>query len=259
MRRSADLRLIVLAAALALALVLGAVAVVSSGSGDDEQEAASPAAGPAAVTDPDDLQGQLLVSRQLAGLRQERTILGDPDAPVTVTELGDPQCAGCAVFAQSTLDQVLLPAVRDGEVKLDFRHWTIVAPDSARAARGALAASVQGRHWSFLQLYYRNQPADGAAVEQPFLEAVAAVALPCVAAAPPPAGVPDLDAWRASLGDPRWAQHLQESATLAQEEDFEGVPSFLVEGPGNSERFERPPTDAELGEALEAARPQSDG
>jgi 2-hydroxychromene-2-carboxylate isomerase len=152
------------------------------------------------------------------------------------------------VFAQSTLDQVLLPAVRDGEVKVEFRHWTIVAPDSARAARGALAASVQGRHWSFLQLYYRNQPADGAAVEQPFLEAVATAA-----------GVPDLDAWRASLGDPRWAQHLQESATLAQEEDFEGVPSFLVEGPGNSERFERPPTDAELGEALEAARPQSDG
>lgn len=248
MRRSADLRLIVLAAALALALVLGAVAVVSSGSGDDEQEAASPAAGPAAITDPDDLQGQLLVSRQLAGLPQERTTLGDPDAPVTVTELGDPQCAGCAVFAQSTLDQVLLPAVRDGEVKVEFRHWTIVAPDSARAARGALAASVQGRHWSFLQLYYRNQPADGAAVEQPFLEAVATAA-----------GVPDLDAWRASLGDPRWAQHLQESATLAQEEDFEGVPSFLVEGPGGSERFERPPTDAELGEALEAARPQSDG
>jgi hypothetical protein len=67
MRRSADLRLIVLAAALALALVLGAVAVVSSGSGDEEQEAGSPAAGPAAITHPDDLQGQLLVSRQAAG------------------------------------------------------------------------------------------------------------------------------------------------------------------------------------------------
>lgn len=167
MRRSADLRLIALAAAVALALVLGAAAIVSSGSDGDEQQASTPPAGPAAITDPDDLQGQLLVSRQLAGLRQEGTTLGDPDAPVTVTELGDPQCAGCAVFAQSTLDQVLLPAVRDGEVKVEFRHWTIVAPDSARAARGALAASAQGRHWSFLQLYYRNQPADGAAVDSP--------------------------------------------------------------------------------------------
>jgi len=168
---------------------------------------------------------------------------------VTVTELGDPQCAGCAVFAQSTLDQVLLPAVRDGEVKVEFRHWTIVAPDSARAARGALAASAQGRHWSFLQLYYRNQPADGAAVEQPFLEAVATAA-----------GVPDLDAWRESLGDPRWAQHPQESATLAQEESFEGVPSFLVEGPRGGERFARPPGGEKLLEAVdEAARPDADG
>lgn len=248
MPRAADLRLIVLAVAVALGLVLGAVAIVSSGSDGEDQQAASPA-GPAAVTDPDDLVGRLSVSRQLAGLRQDGVVLGDPDAPVTVTELGDPQCTGCVVFAQTTFDRVLLPFVRDGEVKVEFRHWTIVSPGSARAARGALAASAQGRHWSFLQLYYLNQPAEGTTIERPFLEAVATAA-----------GVPDIEAWRESLGDPRWAQHLERSASIAREEDFEGVPSFLVEGPGGDERFARPPGAEEWRSAIQrAARPRSDG
>ncbi len=46
------------------------------------------------------------------GIPERNGVLGDPDAPVTVTEFVDLQCPVCATASESTL-----PAIVDGYVR----------------------------------------------------------------------------------------------------------------------------------------------
>ena len=71
-------------------------------------------------------------------------MLGDPDAPVTVTEYLDLQCPACAAAARETLPALVRDHVRTGEVKLDARTLHFLGPDSERAARFAAGAARAG-------------------------------------------------------------------------------------------------------------------
>jgi len=127
-------------AAAAAVLVAGAIAV-SSGGG------AKPA--PPANT-----------SSLLAGIPEHRGVLGDPNAPVTVTEYVDLQCPICARAAQSTVPALIRDDVRAGKVKLAVRTLHFLGPDSVRAARVAAGAEHQGRLWPFLEAFYARQGAE---------------------------------------------------------------------------------------------------
>ncbi len=92
----------------------------------------------------------------------------------TVVEFGDLQCPVCKDYSEQILPEVIEGPVRSGDAKLEFRNWTIIGPDSEDAAKAALAASEQGRYWSFITLFYRNQGAENSGyVSDSFLEAVA--------------------------------------------------------------------------------------
>src|SRR5215216_6329703 len=88
-------------AAAAAVLVAGAIAVSSNGG-------AKPA--PPATN-----------SSLLAGITENHGVLGDPKAPVTVTEYVDLQCPICARAAASTLPALIRDEVRAGKVKLAVR------------------------------------------------------------------------------------------------------------------------------------------
>ena len=124
-------------AAAAAVLVAGAIAVSSSGG-------ARPA--PPATN-----------SSLLAGIPENHGVLGDPKAPVTVTEYVDLQCPVCARAAESTLPALIRDEVRAGKVKLDVRTLSFLGPDSVRAARVAAGAERQGRLWAFLEAFYARQ------------------------------------------------------------------------------------------------------
>jgi protein-disulfide isomerase len=128
-----------LGAVAAAAAVLVAVAIaVSSGGGD---RPAPPAT----------------ASSLLDGLPERNGVLGDPDAPVTVTEYVDLQCPVCARAAESTLPAVIAEQVRAGRAKLDVRTLHFLGPDSVRAARVAAGAERQNRLWAFLEAFYARQ------------------------------------------------------------------------------------------------------
>ncbi len=77
--------------------------------------------------------------------------------------------------------------VKQGEVKIDFRNFTIIGEESVAAGAAALAAGAQGRGWSFVELFYRNQGEEnsGYADDDDFLKAIAKAA-----------GVRDLAKWQ---------------------------------------------------------------
>jgi protein-disulfide isomerase len=96
-------------------------------------------------------------SSLLAGIPENHGVLGDPKAPLTVTEYVDLQCPICARAAQSTLPALIRDEVRAGKVKLHVRTLHFLGLDSERAARVAAGAERQNRLWAFLEAFYARQ------------------------------------------------------------------------------------------------------
>jgi protein-disulfide isomerase len=137
--RARRARVFRLLAATAVAAALVAVAAVASSSGGE------PASAPVERSD------------LFRGIPERDGVLGDPGAPLTVTEYVDLQCPVCASAARATLPALVRDYVRTGKVKLDVRTLHFIGPDSERAARVAGGAAQQGRLWPFLHAFYAAQ------------------------------------------------------------------------------------------------------
>lgn len=190
------------------------------------------------------LEGASEISQQLRGIPQEGMVLGDPEAPVELVEFGDLQCPVCAGYAEEILPPIVENQVRRGEVKIDFRNFTIIGPQSVDAGAAALAAGDQGRGWNFVELFYRNQGGENSGfADDAFLEAVAEGA-----------GVKDLD----KFNEDRVLRRTEVEATSAEAEQLglQGTPTFAVNGPNTDglEVIGTPGSRGALEEAIEEAR-----
>jgi protein-disulfide isomerase len=190
-------------------------------------------------------EGASEVEKELQGIPQQGTVLGDPKAEVTVTEFGDLQCPACKEFSDQTVSGLVSGPVGDGDVKLDFRQFVIIGPESSDAAKAALAAAEQDRYWNFIELFYRNQGFENSGyVTDDFLESVAEGA-----------GVPDIPKWNEDREDPKLDDELSKVQTEAQTLGFSSTPSFLVEGPGGKKNtFSGVLTLPELEQAIESVQ-----
>jgi protein-disulfide isomerase len=209
-------------AAAAVVLVTAAIAVSSSGG----EKPAPPAT----------------VSTQLAGIPESHGVLGDPDAPVTVTEYLDLQCPVCAEAAQSTLP-ALIEEVRAGNIKLDVRTMHFLGEDSVRAARVAAGAERQGRLWAFLEAFYARQGTENSGyVTDDFLREVSEAA--------------GVDASKAfAQEDTTFATGRLERANAdAARMNVQGTPTLTVKSEGGAERtMKASPLDAQAVQAELAA------
>ncbi len=82
--------------------------------------------------------------------------LGDPAAPITLVEFGDYQCFFCNKFFHTTEPDILSNYVETGKVKIIFKDFTIIGPDSATAAHAAHCADDQGKFWEYHDILYNN-------------------------------------------------------------------------------------------------------
>jgi len=82
--------------------------------------------------------------------------LGDKNAPITLVEFGDYQCFFCNKFFHDTENGILENYVKTGKVKIIFKDYTIIGPDSITAALGANCAGDQGKFWEFHDILYNN-------------------------------------------------------------------------------------------------------
>jgi protein-disulfide isomerase len=175
------------------------------------------------------------------GIPERGGVLGDPGAPVTVTEYLDLQCPACAAAARETLPALVRDRVRTGEVKLQARTLQFLGPDSERAARFAAGAAEQDRLWPFLEAFYAAQgPENSGYVTDGFLRAVARAA-----------GV-DADAAFAHAGSAGAQEALNRANADAERFGVEATPAFTV---ARGDRTPRAVVDAAaLTASIEAAR-----
>jgi len=85
--------------------------------------------------------------------------LGDPGAPVTVTEYTDFQCPYCRRHARRAFPRIVRDFVRTGKVYYRLRHFPLgrIHPQAVPAAIAAECAAEQEAFWPFKTLLIQNQ------------------------------------------------------------------------------------------------------
>ena len=84
------------------------------------------------------------------------TVFGSPDAPITLVEFGDYQCHYCNVFFETTEEEIIKKYVETGKVKMIFKDYNIIGPDSVKASQGAHCAKEQNLFWEYHNILYSN-------------------------------------------------------------------------------------------------------
>jgi protein-disulfide isomerase len=218
-------------AAVFLAIVAVAVLIVVSGSKTSGGDT--------------NLEDVGLVKSQLRGIPQNGMTLGQPRAKVTLFEFGDLQCPVCKGFSEEIIPEVIDSKVRSGEAKIEFRNFTIISQQSVPAGAAAIAAGMQGRGWSYVDLFYRNQGEEASGyVTDPFMTEIARGA-----------GVPDIARWNKDRKSAKVVAEVEATTAEAQKLEFTGTPSFAVEGPATSGKktLGTPDSAGAIEEAIEEA------
>ena len=216
-------------------VVVGVVVGVSLAGGGDDDEA------------PSSITGVEAVQAELQGVPQAGNVLGQPGAPVEIVEYGDLACPACKLASETTIPEVVDSLVRSGDVKLVFRPIAFISRSSERGVFGAEAAGMQDAMWSFVELIYRNQ---GPEEDEDWLtdelmeDAVAQLGL-------------DVDAWRAAYGGDAVVQKYDEYASLAQQDQVNVTPTFVVRGPSGEKKLTGAVELAELEAAVAEVGPQT--
>jgi protein-disulfide isomerase len=196
---------------LQLGLVLGVAAILVAGFVVLNQKGKPSAGSGAAVAGAADARAML------GGVPQNGTSLGDPKAPLVLTEFADLQCPFCREYTQNVLPQIIQRYVRTKRLRLELRLQRFIGPQSDVAARAAQAAATRDRMWNFVDLFYRNQGIENSGyVTDSFLSRLA------TAAGLPPKLV--LDGSRsAALEKP-----VAEAEAEARAAGLTSTPSFLI-------------------------------
>jgi len=144
-------------------------------------------------------------------------ILGDPNAPITLVEFGDYQCHYCNVFFQTIEDDIIKNYVKTGKVKMIFKDYNIIGPDSINASHGAHCANEQGLFWEYHDTLYSNWAGENNGWASPrnltiFAEEINA----------------DMDKWTQCMNEKSHSITINESNDDARALELTGTPAFFV-------------------------------
>ncbi len=156
-------------------------------------------------------------SKAAAALKQRRDeiqrdpaapVAGNPDGDVVIVEFFDYRCPYCKQVAERVIDV----ARKDGKVKVVFREFPILGPDSVFAARAALAAQRQGRYVEYHVALMRLKDK---LTEELVFRTAQGVGL-------------DVERLKKDMASPEISRHLEKNADLAEELNIRGTPAFIV-------------------------------
>ena len=165
-------------------------------------------------------------------------LVGEADAPVTISIYEDLQCPICAQL-EATVGEQLDEAIDDGRVQVEYRMVAFLDSQSeneysTRALNALLATHDTAGVDAFRTLHrelYADQPAEGTAGPEDDELVAAAVA----------AGAPDADV-RPLVEDRAYAQWITNATDAMSQNDVNGTPTVFIDG----ERAEGDPAQAVL-------------
>jgi protein-disulfide isomerase len=145
--------------------------------------------------------------------------MGDPSAPVLIEEFSDFQCSYCRVFHESTFDTIVEEYVAAGKVRVLFRNYPVIGPESLAAANASMCAAEQDKFWEFSSILFANQNGhDTGAFSTRRLAAFAdAIGL-------------NVDEFNACIREDRYQEQVQGDIQAGLQQGIDSTPSFLVNG-----------------------------
>jgi hypothetical protein len=210
---------IIIIAGIAAVIVAGGLIYLSQRSGDTSASESS-----AADVEAGKLKDVKQVTEFFAGVPQNGNTLGDPAAPVTITEFADLRCPVCKTFALETANQMIGTFVKPGKAKYVYRIWPILGPDSVSATQCAIAAQQQNKLFEYQDLWYYNQQDEAIEYATPAYCDGIAKAL----------GLNLAQFQQDRQDEALWTPEVQDVQVIAAQESFSGTPSFIIEGPNGT-------------------------
>jgi len=147
-------------------------------------------------------------------------ILGNPNASVTLVEFGDYQCHFCNVFFHSTEDDIMKKYIETGKVKMIFKDFNIIGPDSINASHGAHCANDQELFWEYHDILYSNWTGEnnGWASSENLGRFAQEIGL-------------NMEEWTECMINASHSQTILASNDDAKSLELSGTPAFFVIGP----------------------------
>ena len=141
--------------------------------------------------------------------------MGNPDAPVTITEYSDYRCSHCGTFALETeplLEEAFIETDKVYFVSRSVGDLLGSAP-SVLATEASYCAAEQNKYWEIHDLVFSNQ---GTTITQSILEKWAKTV-----------GV-EMGEFKACMSDNRYDDRIAQDRIDAEAEGISGTPSFVV-------------------------------
>lgn len=161
------------------------------------------------------------VRRNMDGIPASGLVLGEPDAPVTITEFADVACPHCRTAALNTVPTVVTDLVRTGQAKLEFVPTVFISASSERGALGILAAAEQDAGWQFAEMLFHIQGNEATdwLTDADLEEIATSLDL-------------DVDAWRAAYEGSEVVADYNAATAAVTAAGITSTPTFIVSGPG---------------------------
>ena len=167
------------------------------------------------------------IAKLYSGIPQDGTTLGKGSAPVTVYLYEDFQCPYCGQFSRETFPELVGSYVREGKVKMVSETLVFLGPDSAQAARAALAAAEQNRYWPYYSLLFEEQGQENSGyVTSDFLQGLAQK-------------TPGLNVreWNAQRTGSSFDSELKASQSKAESAGVSSTPTLILNGPNGQKKL----------------------
>ena len=91
-----------------------------------------------------------------ANLLVGSTILGNPNAKITVVEFGDYQCTFCYKFHNDVMKKINAQYIKSGSVNFIYKDFPLNGKPSFLASEASYCAQQQGRFWTYHDMLYDN-------------------------------------------------------------------------------------------------------
>jgi protein-disulfide isomerase len=136
-------------------------------------------------------------------------VAGNPDGDVTVVEFFDYRCGYC----KASLEMVMSLLRDDPNLRVVFKEFPILSPQSVRAAQAALASERQGR---YLEFHYALMSSRGNLDDEQIFDIAAEVGL-------------DIEKLANDMEAPEIRAMIDANLALANALNINGTPTFIVE------------------------------
>jgi protein-disulfide isomerase len=171
--------------------------------------------------------------QELAGIPQHGATLGNPNAPVTITEWGDLVCSTCDAFALSSEVQIIDSLVKTGKAKLVYRAYDSASSyaNEGEFAAGQVAvkaAGQQNKAWDYIELDYLEQPATIGGKSEELVPYFTPAYIQSLAAQVP--GL-NLIKWSQALGSSSLSNQVTADNNAGLADGVQGTPGVYVSGP----------------------------